>query len=91
MAMALCDANPAEAMICQITPELIHLDIFDFYGNQMSLTEMDMPNLVKRQIEQLKHRASVRPNNSLTTRSLLWKAARGGRPKNGPNSLWCKT
>ena len=72
MAMALWDAIRAEAMICQITPELIHQDICDFYGNQMLITEMDMPqslrsNLVKRQTEQLKHRASVPLNNSSTT------------------------
>ena len=29
--------------ICQLTPELIHQVMFDFYGNQMLKTEMDMP------------------------------------------------
>ena len=28
------DAIRAEAMICQLTPELIHQDIFDSCGNQ---------------------------------------------------------
>ena len=55
-------------MICQFTPELIHLDIYDFCRNQMLVTEMDMSqslksNLGETQIEQMKHRASVRLNN----------------------------
>ena len=76
MTIALWDDIRATAMICQFTPELIHLDIFDFRGNQVLVTEMDMPQsltskLAKRQIQQLKHRASVRLNNILTTWSLL--------------------
>ena len=57
-------------MICQFTPELIHLDIFDG-----ALWESDVGNRnghaaifevkcgKKKQKEQLKHRASVRLNN----------------------------
>ena len=63
-------------MICQFTPELINLDVVDSCGNQMLVTEMDMPqslnlNLAKRQSEQLKHRVSDGLNNFLTTWSLL--------------------
>ena len=43
-------------MTCQSTQELIHQDIFAFYGNQM-MTKMDMPqslksNSARRQKEQ---------------------------------------
>ena len=43
MAMSQWDAIRAEAMICQFTPELIHQDTFDFHGNQILITERDMP------------------------------------------------
>ena len=70
MTVALWDAIREKAMICQFTPELIHLDISDFSRNQMFETEMDMSQSLKshlgeRQTEQMKHRASVRLNNFL--------------------------
>ena len=43
MAMVKWDAIEAEAIICQFTSELIHQDVFDICGNQMLVTEMDMP------------------------------------------------
>ena len=58
MAMAQWDATSAEAMVCQSTPELIHPDFFDFYGSQMLITEMDMPQSLRSRLAKRQKRAT---------------------------------
>ena len=58
MTMVWWDAIRAKAMICQFTPELIHLDTFDFCGNQMLVTEMDMPQSLKSKFGKMTNRAT---------------------------------
>ena len=58
MAMTLWNAIRAEATICQFTPELIHQDFFDFCGNQMLVTEMDMPYSLKSDLAKRQKRAT---------------------------------
>ena len=57
MAMASWDAIRAEAMKCQSTQELIPQDIFASYGNQMLMTEMDMPQSLKSKFVKTSERA----------------------------------
>ena len=70
MTMAWWDVIRAKAMTCQSTQEFIPQDIVAFYGKQMLMTEMAMPqslksNLARRQKEQSRNRASDLLGSSL--------------------------